>query len=163
MAMCWCTCSIRTRANTTAWRISGPTHRGSTGSAGKMLRRWFQFLRRLFSRRACSARTASLQTVSSFCNDPARAEHARRLNNSPDACMTPLSQIQTKIRGALHGVVADVEPYAAMVKPTQDAKHGDYQANCAMSLAKTLGKKPRDVAQEIVARLDLGDLLQTPE
>src|SRR5439155_2557140 len=48
-------------------------------------------------------------------------------------------------------------------KPTQDAKHGDYQANCAMSLAKTLGKKPRDIAQDIVARLDLGDLLQPPE
>lgn len=77
--------------------------------------------------------------------------------------MTPLVQIQTKIRGALHGLVADVEPYAAMVKPTQDAKHGDYQANCAMSLAKTLGKKPRDVAQEIVGRLDLGDLLEPPE
>jgi arginyl-tRNA synthetase len=77
--------------------------------------------------------------------------------------MNSLQLIQDKIRAALAGLVADVEPYAAMVKPTQDAKHGDYQANCAMSLAKTLGKKPRDVAQEIVARLDLGDLLQTPE
>jgi arginyl-tRNA synthetase len=77
--------------------------------------------------------------------------------------MNLLQLIQDKIRAALAGLVADVEPYAAMVKPTQDAKHGDYQANCAMSLAKTLGKKPRDVAQEIVARLDLGDLLQTPE
>src|SRR5262245_30838247 len=66
-------------------------------------------------------------------------------------------------RGALDSLVADVEPYAAMVKPTQDAKHGDYQANCAMSLAKTLGKKPRDVAQEIVDRLELGDLLHRPE
>ncbi len=77
--------------------------------------------------------------------------------------MNLLHVLQDKIRGALAGLVADAEPYAAMVKPTQDAKHGDYQANCAMSLAKTLGKKPRDVAQEIVARLDLGDLLQAPE
>ncbi len=60
-------------------------------------------------------------------------------------------------------MVDDVEPFVALVKPTQDAKHGDYQANCAMSLAKTLGKKPRDIAQEIVNRLDLGDLLEAPE
>src|SRR2546429_7959187 len=77
--------------------------------------------------------------------------------------MNLLQHIQDKFRLALNGLVPDVEPYAAMVKPTQDAKHGDYQANCAMSLAKSLGKKPRDIAQEIVARLDLGDLLQPPD
>src|SRR5262245_17378751 len=71
--------------------------------------------------------------------------------------------IQEKIGAALTGLVADVAPYAAMVKPTQDAKHGDYQANCAMSLAKTLGKKPRDLAQDIVNRLDRSELLQAPE
>src|SRR5436309_3102174 len=77
--------------------------------------------------------------------------------------MNLLQQIQRTFRTALAGLLADVEPYVAMVKPAQDAKHGDYQANCAMSLAKVLGKKPRDVAQEIVGRLDLGDLLQPPE
>lgn len=71
--------------------------------------------------------------------------------------------IQDRFRPALAGLVADPEPYVAMVKPTQDAKHGDYQANCAMSLAKALGKKPRDIAQDIVARLDRGDLLEVPE
>ena len=71
--------------------------------------------------------------------------------------------IQDRIRPALAGLVADPEPYVAMVKPTQDAKHGDYQANCAMSLAKVLSKKPRDVAQDIVARLDRGELLEPPE
>src|SRR5438445_616581 len=77
--------------------------------------------------------------------------------------MNLLHQIQDKFRAALQGLVADVEPYVAMIKPTQDAKHGDYQANCAMSLAKALGKKPRDIAQDLVARLNLGNLLETPE
>ena len=77
--------------------------------------------------------------------------------------MNLLHLIQEKFRVALAGLVPDVEPFVAMVKPTQDSKHGDYQANCAMSLAKALGKKPRDIAQEIVARLDLGDLLDKPE
>src|SRR6516164_4839530 len=77
--------------------------------------------------------------------------------------MNLLHLIQARLRAALAGFVSDVEPYAAMVKPTQDAKHGDYQANCAMSLAKTLGKKPRDLAQEIAERIELGDLLEKPE
>ena len=77
--------------------------------------------------------------------------------------MNLLHCIQDKFRAALQGFVADVEPYVAMIKPTQDAKHGDYQANCAMSLAKALGKKPRDIAQDLVARLQLGDLLEQPE
>ncbi len=77
--------------------------------------------------------------------------------------MNPLRLIQERFRRVLGALVADVEPYAAMVKPAQDARHGDYQANCAMSLAKVLGKKPRDLAQAIVGRLDLGDLLQPPE
>src|SRR5438034_3082301 len=71
--------------------------------------------------------------------------------------------IRDRLRTALAGMVDDVEPYVAMVKPTQDAKHGDYQANCGMSLAKVLGKKPRDLAQEIADRLELGDLLEKPE
>lgn len=77
--------------------------------------------------------------------------------------MNLLHHIQARFRTALAGLVADPEPYVAMIKPTQDAKHGDYQANCAMSLAKALGKKPRDVAQELVDRLELGDLLEKPE
>jgi arginyl-tRNA synthetase len=77
--------------------------------------------------------------------------------------MNLLEQIQARFRQALGGLVSDVEPYVAMIKPAQDAKFGDYQANCAMSLAKVLGKKPRDIAQDIVNRLDLGDLLQAPE
>src|SRR3954469_18258353 len=77
--------------------------------------------------------------------------------------MNPLAEIQQKFRAALAGLVPDVEPYVAMVKATQDAKHGDYQANCAMSLAKALGQKPRDVAQMLVAKLDRGDILAEPE
>src|SRR5438309_5854037 len=77
--------------------------------------------------------------------------------------MNLLTLIQQRIGAALADLVGNPLPYAAMVKPTQDAKHGDYQANCAMSLAKSLGKKPRDIAQDIVSRVDLGDVLEPPE
>lgn len=77
--------------------------------------------------------------------------------------MNIISAIQKRFHNALLAFVPDPGPYVAMIKPVQDAKHGDYQANCAMSLAKTLGKNPRDVAQSIIDRLELGDLLQKPE
>src|SRR5262249_23662425 len=63
----------------------------------------------------------------------------------------------------LTGLVDDPAPYVAMVRPAQDARFGDYQANCAMALAKVLGRKPRDIAQELVQRLSPGDLLDPPE
>src|SRR2546423_7575428 len=77
--------------------------------------------------------------------------------------MNLLPQLQRTLHDALTGLVADPTPYAAMVRAAQDAKFGDYQANCAMSLGKALGKAPRDVAQEIAKRLDLGDWLEAPE
>jgi arginyl-tRNA synthetase len=38
----------------------------------------------------------------------------------------------------------------------RDPAHGDWATNLAMMLAKPLGKKPRDIADAIVAQLDLG-------
>lgn len=58
---------------------------------------------------------------------------------------------------------ANVEAMAAMVKPSADAKFGDYQANMAMPLAKQVGKPPRDVAAELIAAVDVSDLCDQPE
>jgi arginyl-tRNA synthetase len=51
----------------------------------------------------------------------------------------------------------------ALVRPAQDARHGDYQCNAAMSLAKSLKAKPREIAERIVAAVDLADLCEKPE
>jgi len=55
---------------------------------------------------------------------------------------------------------ADGDP---LIRPSQDPRFGDYQCNAAMGLAKQLGKKPRDVAAELVQRLDVADLCAPPE
>jgi arginyl-tRNA synthetase len=79
--------------------------------------------------------------------------------------MNVLQLLQGKLAGALASMVPDPAPYATLVKPTQDPRHGDYQANCAMALAKVLPTKPqsREVAQAIVSKLDLGDVLEPPQ
>jgi len=49
-----------------------------------------------------------------------------------------------------------------LVRETADPKHGDYSGTMAMGLAKRAGKKPRDIAVEIIKRLDVADLFEPP-
>lgn len=58
---------------------------------------------------------------------------------------------------------ADLAGTDPMLVPTSNPKFGDYQANLAMSLAKPLKQKPRDIAAQIVEKLDLSDLCEPPE
>src|SRR5262245_26917289 len=41
----------------------------------------------------------------------------------------------------------------AALRPTTDPKHGDYQLNGLLPLAKQLGKTPRDLAEAVAAKL----------
>jgi arginyl-tRNA synthetase len=77
--------------------------------------------------------------------------------------MNILHALEKRLAIALTGLVEDTAKYANMVRPAQDARHGDYQANSAMALSKVLGKKPHEVAQIIVERLEQGDMLHPPE
>jgi arginyl-tRNA synthetase len=77
--------------------------------------------------------------------------------------MNILSTLQQSIARALASMTDEPAKYAELVKPVANPEFGDYQANCAMPLGKVLGKKPRDVATDIVSRLDLGDMLEPPE
>jgi arginyl-tRNA synthetase len=46
--------------------------------------------------------------------------------------------------------------------PASNPKFGDYQSNVALSLAKTLGKLPRDIASAIISALAIDDLCDPP-
>jgi len=48
-----------------------------------------------------------------------------------------------------------------IVTPAGNPEFGDYQANVAMSLARTLRKKPRDIAEEIVAAARMEDIAES--
>jgi arginyl-tRNA synthetase len=77
--------------------------------------------------------------------------------------MLLLQRFQNALAQALTGLVDDPAPFAAQVKATQDSRHGDYQANCAMALSKVLGKPPREIAQLLKDRLPRGDWLEEPQ
>ncbi len=58
--------------------------------------------------------------------------------------------------------VADrIEPgtVSADVERARDPKHGDFATNVALRLAKTLGRKPRELAEAIIARLPASELI----
>jgi len=77
--------------------------------------------------------------------------------------MNILAELRARFADALSTLTPDSGPFAEMVRPAGDAKFGDFQANCAMPLAKQLGKPPRDVAQLIVGALKVDDLCVPPE
>ncbi len=77
--------------------------------------------------------------------------------------MNVLRELRGRFARALAPLTSDPAALAGLVKPTQDPKFGDFQANCAMPLAKQLGSPPRAVAEQIVAGLDVTDLCLPPE
>jgi arginyl-tRNA synthetase len=63
-------------------------------------------------------------------------------------------------------VMADLaggEACAAIVKPAKDPKFGDYQANGVMALARKLKTNPRNLAEQVLEKLDLRDICEPPE
>ncbi|HAD62263.1 MAG TPA: arginine--tRNA ligase, partial [Planctomycetaceae bacterium] len=74
-----------------------------------------------------------------------------------------LTLLKSRFADALSGIADDPAQLLDMIKSSQDPKFGDYQANCAMPLGKKLGQPPRDIAAQIVERLDVADFCEPPE
>ncbi|MCA9290936.1 MAG: arginine--tRNA ligase [Phycisphaerales bacterium] len=76
----------------------------------------------------------------------------------------PVEHLRVAVRQAIVAALgteyADVDP---VIRASQNPQFGDFQANFAMALAKSLGRKPRDLATEVAAAIDFGDLADPPE
>ncbi len=68
-------------------------------------------------------------------------------------------RVARALRAALD---VDITAEEALIRPS-NRDGADYQCNVAMSLAKKVGRNPREVAQLIVDHLDSADALETPE
>ncbi len=73
--------------------------------------------------------------------------------------------ILEKVREANHALVAEgalpagIDQSRIVVEPPREATHGDLATNAAMVLAKEARRKPRDLAEQIVAKLHGDELL----
>ena len=72
------------------------------------------------------------------------------------------NQLEQRISQALTAAGAP-EGAAALVGPSAKPEFGDYQANGVMAAAKALKTKPHDLAQNVLAHLDLSDLAESVE
>ena len=74
-----------------------------------------------------------------------------------------------KVRAANNALVADgalppaIDQSRIVVEPPREAAHGDMATNSAMVLAKDAGKKPRELAEAIAAKLRADDLVARAE
>ena len=77
--------------------------------------------------------------------------------------MKILATLKERFLSALQPFETDTNKLLDMIRPAQDARFGDYQANCAMPLQKVTGNPPREIAQSIIDQIDLDDLCQNVE
>ena len=79
------------------------------------------------------------------------------------------SDIRALTLDALAGMTRDgllpdgLDTANVTVEPPRDAGHGDMATNAAMVLAKPAGKKPRDIAEALAARLTADPRIETAE
>ena len=62
--------------------------------------------------------------------------------------------------------ISDISEASAIgmsVERTRNQKHGDFASNIAMRLAKTVGRKPRELAQDVIDKLPASDLISKVE
>jgi arginyl-tRNA synthetase len=86
--------------------------------------------------------------------------------------MNILDKLRDQFCDALKAVAGDrlspkeLAELVETVRPSQDAKFGDYQANCAMPLAKKLQRPPRDIAADLAKRVsqhsEFGEMCEPP-
>jgi arginyl-tRNA synthetase len=69
--------------------------------------------------------------------------------------MLPHKLIERELQQAVKQVLPDADPAAVLVRPCPDPKFGDYQTNALMALAKTRKLNPRQLAADVVHRIDV--------
>jgi arginyl-tRNA synthetase len=67
----------------------------------------------------------------------------------------PHKQIESRLQEAVRAVLPDADVSVVLVRPCPDPKFGDYQSNALMSVAKARKMNPRQLATEVVAKLDV--------
>ena len=77
--------------------------------------------------------------------------------------MLPHKLIEQRLQPAVLAALPDADIATVLVRPCPDPKFGDYQTNALMSLAKARKLNPRQLATDVVARLDVGDCCEKVE
>ena len=66
----------------------------------------------------------------------------------------PIEQLKGEIERVLREMGVEQTPDIVLERP-RNAEHGDFASNVAMTLAKPLHRPPRQIAEELVRRIDV--------
>ncbi len=76
--------------------------------------------------------------------------------------MLPHKKIESALQAAVRELLPDADTSIILVRPC-DPKFGDYQSNALMSLAKTRKLNPRQLATDVLAKLDVSEVCEKVE
>ncbi|MDB6021443.1 MAG: arginyl-tRNA synthetase [Pedosphaera sp.] len=71
--------------------------------------------------------------------------------------MLPHKSIESRLQAAVSAVLPGADTSGVLVRPCPDPKFGDYQSNALMSLAKERKLNPRQLATDVLAKLDVSE------
>ncbi|MBI2927932.1 MAG: arginine--tRNA ligase [Verrucomicrobia bacterium] len=71
--------------------------------------------------------------------------------------------IERRLQQTVATLFPDADLVAVLVRPCPDPKFGDYQTNALMALAKARKLNPRQLAGDVLARLDVSEWCEKPE
>jgi arginyl-tRNA synthetase len=78
----------------------------------------------------------------------------------PGLSLDPVALLDARFAAAIAAAFPDAAGTPALIARSKQDTHGEFQCNAAMSLAKRVGKAPRDVAQALVQHADLTGLAE---
>ncbi|HXC99824.1 MAG TPA: arginine--tRNA ligase [Verrucomicrobiae bacterium] len=77
--------------------------------------------------------------------------------------MLPHKSIEARLQAAVSAALPGADISAVLVRPCPDPKFGDYQSNALMALAKERKMNPRQLATDVVAKLDVAEWCEKVE
>jgi arginyl-tRNA synthetase len=75
----------------------------------------------------------------------------------------PHKLLEQRLQQAVRAALPDADVTTVLVRPCPDPKFGDYQTNALMSLAKARKMNPRQLAADVVAKLQADDTCEKVE
>src|SRR6266436_3397241 len=77
--------------------------------------------------------------------------------------MFPHKLIEQRLRETVLAVAPDADTSTVLVRPCPDPKFGDYQSSALISLAKSRKLNPRQLAADVLTRLDVSEWTEPVE
>jgi len=75
----------------------------------------------------------------------------------------PHRHIELRLQQAVRAVLPEADFSAVLVRPCPDPKFGDYQSNALMALARARKLNPRQLATDVLAKLDVSEICEQVE